>query len=114
MDRSLVNERMRVFDDANRPKLNVVKRTHGEGEEHYQLKKKVVESYIRRGYGVVTEAVFKKSLTNDEYFKADVCVLDYDPPLVVEVVVSERRDSVAHKYHKCPRGWMFMVEEVRK
>lgn len=114
MNRSLVNERMRSMDDANRPKLNVVKRTHGESEAHYQLKKRVAESYIRRGFGVVTECIFKKSLTNGEYFKADVAVLDSDPPQIIEVVVTERRDSVARKYSKCPRGWMFLVEEAGK
>lgn len=114
MNRSLVNERMKAFDDTNRPVLNTVVRVPRESPEHFDLKYKVAQSYIRRGYGVVTGGVLKKSLTKGFYFKVDVAVLDHEPPIICEVVVSEKRESVARKYKKCPKGWMFLVEEIPK
>ena len=90
-----INQALQLVCRANR-KINIVRYSNSESEEHIQAKKDICLLLGVMGKSFVTEARF---VTGG---RADIFVLD--DITIIEIVVSEAEESLRYKAEYYPKG----------
>ena len=91
-DYKVVNDNLRkYFNPMKRHDLNMVKLNTHNTFEHEIKKCAVAFKLLQGGATIITEGILKNGK------RPDIVVLDVSPPIVYEIMVSEKEESIINK-----------------
>jgi len=98
------NECIQLVNKSNR-KINEIRISKSESQEHIKKKMEICESLEKQNKHFITEAIFSTG------GRADILVLDDFK--VIEIVCSEKEESLIRKKSKYPPGLKIEIVKVK-